>query len=235
MLHEVLPTKLFYFEDDDDLREMVASAFVQVGFDVTAVPSAEDALDAFDNAHFDLLITDYNLTNNTGGWLLSNAAARGHLTRTPALVLTSERRPAGVEACYKILRKPIAFTALLATISDALGAMLPAPVVYRGPAAAELELVHYVTSTSQDSQKAIRNLGRALKPFDASRFRLTIVDVAGGDSDDWYDGLEEDRVIVTPTLVRRKPGPKTWIIGTLSPIQAVEQMLVSALGDGKVA
>jgi CheY-like chemotaxis protein len=225
-----LTTKLLYVEDDDDLRDMVAGTFVQVGFEVTAVPSAEDALDALGKEHYDVLITDYNLTNNTGAWLLENAASKGYLRTTPALVLTSERRPAGVDG-YKLLRKPIAFTALLATISDALGAMLPAPVVHCGPAVAELELVHYVTSTSQDSQKAIRNLRRALKSYDASRFRLTIVDVASSNSDDWYAGLEADRIIVTPTLVRKKPHPKTWIVGALTPILPVEQMLAAVLGS----
>lgn len=224
-----LTTKLLYVEDDDDLREMIANTFLQVGFDVTAVASAEAALEALGREHYDVLITDYNLTNNTGAWLLEHAASKGYLRTTPALVLTSERRPPGVDG-YKLLRKPIAFTALLATISDALGAMLPAPVVHCGPDVAELELVHYVTSTSQDSQKAIRNLRRALRPYAASRFRLTIVDVASSNSEDWYAGLEADRIVVTPTLVRKKPHPKTWIVGALSPIQPVEQMLASVLG-----
>ena len=59
-------------------------------------------------------------------------------------------------------------------------------------------------------------------PYDASRFRLTIVDVAHGGDDAWYQSLEEDRIIVTPTLVRKSPGPKTWIVGTLAPNEVVE-------------
>ena len=43
--------------------------------------------------------------------------------------------------------------------------------------------------------------------------------------------LEGDRIIVTPTLVKKAPGPKTWIVGTLTPSDAVTQMLVSALGE----
>ena len=78
-------------------------------------------------------------------------------------MLTSERRPAGVDQ-YKVLRKPVDFGSLLATISDAVGQILPAAVVSVGaPRAAELELVLYVTSTSQESHKAIRNLHRALE------------------------------------------------------------------------
>ncbi len=231
---ERLPTKLLYVEDDDDLRDMVAGAFVDAGFDVTPSPSAEEALEHLGMAHFDILVTDYNLTGETGAWLLEKAAANGYLDATASFVLTSERRPAGVEG-YKVLRKPIDFAVLLTTIGEAVGQIAPGSILSVGaPRAAELELVLYVTSTSQESHRAIRNLHRALKPFDKNRFRLTIVDVANGDEDS-YESLEEDRVIVTPTLVRRIPGPKTWIVGTLSPIDAVEEMLVSVLGDPEVS
>jgi DNA-binding response OmpR family regulator len=226
-----LPTRLLYVEDDDDLRDMIALEFVDAGFDVTAVSSAETALEELQRSGYDILLTDYNLTGETGRWLLEQASLKGLLQQTAAMVLTSERSPAGVSG-YKVLSKPIDFGVLLATISDAIGRLLPAqPVVNLGaPPPAELELVLYVTSTSQDSHKAIRNLHRALKPYDPHRFRLTIVDVAHGGDDAWYQGLEEDRIIVTPTLVRRRPGPKTWIVGTLAPIDAVEQLLASAFG-----
>jgi hypothetical protein len=95
----------------------------------------------------------------------------------------------------------------------------------------ELELVLYVTSTSQDSHRAIRNLDRALRPYDRERYSLTMIDVANGGDDAWYQSLEDDRIIVTPTLVKKSPGPKTWIVGTLASNDAVAQMLLTALGD----
>jgi DNA-binding response OmpR family regulator len=231
MMLDRLPTKLLYVEDDDDLRDMIAGAFVDAGFEVSPVSSAEAALEELHGGHFDIVVTDYNLPNATAAWLLENASSKGYLKQTAVIVLTSERSPAGVPG-YQVLRKPIDFGVLLTKISDAIGRLHPsAPVVSLGaPQPAELELVLYVTSTSQESQKAIRNLHRALKLYDPSRFRLTIVDVANGGDDAWYDGLEEDRIIVTPTLVRKRPGPKTWIVGTLAPIDAVEQLLAAALG-----
>lgn len=226
-----LPTKLLYVEDDDDLRDMIAGELVDAGYDVTPFFSAEAALEELRTVHFDIVVTDYNLTAKTGAWLLQEASSMGRLEGTAAILLTSERNPPGVEG-YKVLRKPIDFGVLLSTISDAVGKILPAPVVNVGSVrAAELDLVLYVTSTSQDSHKAIRNVHRALKRFDSSRFRLTIIDVANGGDDAWYQSLEDDRVIVTPTLVRHKPGPKTWIVGTFTPSHAVEEMLASALGD----
>ena len=228
MLLTGLPTKLLYVEDDDDLRDMIAGAFVDAGFDVTPVSSAEAGLAQLEGAHYDIIVTDYNLSEETGAWLLEHAATKGFLERTAVIVLTSERRPPGV-AGFRVLRKPIDFGVLLSTISDAVRQIVPAPVVNIGAARAA-ELVLYVTSTSQESQKAIRNLHRALKPFDPKRFRLTIVDVAHGGDDAWYQGLEDDGIIVTPTLVRRSPGRNTWIVGTLAPIDAVEELLASVLG-----
>jgi CheY-like chemotaxis protein len=227
-----VPTRLLYVEDDDDLRELIAGTFVDAGFDVTAVPSAEAGLEELGVAHYDIIVTDYNLTGETGAWLLENASSRGYLTRTAAILLTSERRPSGV-APYEVLWKPVDFALLFSTIGKAVGGLpdvAPAATVEPLRTPAELELVLYVTSTSPESQKAIRNLRRALKPFDERRFRLSIVDVAHGGDEAWYRSLEDDRVIVTPTLVRKTPGPKTWIVGTLAPIDAVEQMLTSALG-----
>ena len=227
-----LPTKLLYAEDDNDLRDMVAGAFRDAGFDVTAVSSAERAIEELAAAHYDIIVTDYNLDAANGAWLLETASKKGHLHRTAVLVLTSERNPAGVSD-YQLLRKPIDFNVLLTKISDAVGQLVPDSSMATHGAArpAELELVLYVTGTSQDSQKALRNLHRALKPFDETRIQLAVVDVSKGGDDAWYQGLEYDRVIVTPTLVKKTPGPKTWIVGTLSPIEAVEQMLVSVLGE----
>ena len=75
-----LPTRLLYVEDDDDVREIIASALVDGGFDVTAESSAESALERLRTAHFDILVTDFNLTHETGGWLRPR---QGPVRRTP--------------------------------------------------------------------------------------------------------------------------------------------------------
>jgi len=226
-----LPTRLLYVEDDHDLRDMIADTLIEAGFVVTAVPSAEAAMTSLRGARFDILVTDYHLLGESGVWLLESATAAGLLEGTAAIMLTSVRRPPGAEG-YTVLRKPVDIGTLLDTISAAVGQTLPAAVVSPAPPRpAELELVLYVTSTSQESHRAIRNLDRALTPYDRARYGLTIIDVAHGGDDDWYQALEGDRIIVTPTLVKKAPGPKTWIVGTLTPIDAVAQMLHSALGD----
>lgn len=47
-----------------------------------------------------------------------------------------------------------------------------------------------------------------------------MIDVAnGGDRPARHESLEDDRIIVTPTLVKKSPGPKTWIVGMLAASQ----------------
>ena len=226
-----LPTRLLYVEDDDDLRDMVADMLVEAGFIVTPVPSAEAAMTSLRDARFDILITDHHLPGGTGVWLLESATAAGLLEGTAAIMLTSERRPRGAEG-YTVLRKPVDIVTLLDSIGAAVGRSLPSAWASPAPPRpAELELVLYVTGTSQDSHRAMRNLDRALRSYGPERYALRIIDVANGGDDAWYQSLEEDRVIVTPTLVKRSPGPKTWIIGTLASDDAVAQMLQTVLGD----
>lgn len=232
------PTKLLYVEDDEDLRGLVATALADNGYDVTEVGSAEDALDRLDGARFDALLTDYNLPGETGAWLLARASERGLLRQTPAIVLTSERKPHGVDG-FVVLRKPVDFALLLAALGDAVGQV---PVSSDTPAAAApgpiaLELVLYVTATSLESQKAVRNLHRVLRGFDATRVRLSVIDVAtiADDDETWSGALEDDRVIVTPTLVKRWPLPKAWIVGTLVRPEPVVELVASALGGSQHA
>ncbi len=225
-----LPTRLLYVEDDDDLRGMIAETLVDAGFVVTPVPSAEAAMASLRSARYDILITDYHLLAASGVWLLETATAEGLLGATAAIMLTSERRPAGAEG-YTVLRKPVDIGTLLDAIGTAVGPSIRAAVAIPAPVRpTELDLVLYVTSTSQESLRAIRNLDRALTPYDRARYSLTVIDVAHGGDDAWYEALEVDRIIVTPTLVKKAPGPKTWIVGTLTPNEAVKQMLLSTLG-----
>lgn len=225
--------KLLYVEDDQDFRELVAERFVRAGFDVTAVEDAQRALEELGGGQYDVVVTDYNLPVENGAWLLSNAASQGLLERTAAVVLTSEKHPAGVER-YRVLDKLIAIGTLLTNIAAALGERPAEARVRCGPTpVAELEIVLYVTATSQESHSALRNLRRALSRYDAALYRLTIVDVASAIDEEHCEQLEEDGVIVTPTLVVHKPGPKTWIVGSLAPIDAVETLLTSVLGRGR--
>jgi len=72
-----------------------------------------------------------------------------------------------------------------------------------------LELVLY-TSASETCQRALRTLERVLDKFDASQVSVTVRDLANAPASG-----DEDAVVFTPTLVKRGPGPRTWIVGNL--------------------
>ncbi|MGF1679990.1 response regulator [Photobacterium minamisatsumaniensis] len=58
--------KLLLAEDDQQLREVLVEALSLESFEVTACTSAEDALDAAANQHFDLALFDVVMSGMTG-------------------------------------------------------------------------------------------------------------------------------------------------------------------------
>lgn len=223
-------TKLLYVEDHEDLRELIAQALGDAGYDVTAVGAAEEALRELQAGTFDVLLTDYNLPGKDGAWLLARAEEGGHLATTAAVVLTSEREPRAVGETMT-LRKPVDLGVLIEALARALAAVAPeGERDAAAPADADVQLVLYVTGASQESQKAMRNLHRVLSRFDRSRIHLSVVDVTTIDQPA-SEQLEEDRVIVTPTLVKRAPLPRTWIVGSLVRTEPVREMVAIALGE----
>jgi hypothetical protein len=67
-----------------------------------------------------------------------------------------------------------------------------------------------------------------LQQHEEDRVQLTICDVASLD-DTQLERLEEDRVVVTPTLVRQHPTPRVWVFGDLSKVDAVEELIETGL------
>jgi len=68
-----------YVEDDEDIREGVASVMEAAHREIVAVPHAEAALALTDTARFDVLVTDISLPGMSGVEL-----ARVWLERDPA-------------------------------------------------------------------------------------------------------------------------------------------------------
>ena len=83
-----------------------------------------------------------------------------------------------------------------------------------------VELILYVSSQSARSFAAVRNIRNVLKRFKASRVKLTVCDL----SQDPAAGIE-DAVAFTPTLVRRTPGPRTFILGHVTNPELVMELL----------
>jgi hypothetical protein len=66
----------------------------------------------------------------------------------------------------------------------------------------------------------VRNVKKVLERFESSQVRLTICDL----SQDPSGGIE-DAVAFTPTLVRRTPGPRTFILGHITSPELLLELL----------
>ena len=91
-----------------------------------------------------------------------------------------------------------------------------------------VELVLYISSESQASIQAKRNLERLLQHFDASQVKFTLCDLG-------RDPLagEADRIAFTPTLVKRYPEPKMWVLGNLREAEILADLLRASGVDGR--
>ena len=70
--------RVLFVEDNDDVRELIAELLTEEGLDVIACDDAEAAERAFDEAGFDLVLTDISLPSMSGTEL-----ARRLLQRRP--------------------------------------------------------------------------------------------------------------------------------------------------------
>ena len=219
-------------EDDRDIRDMLATLLDLAGFQVHACASAECGLDALREGTFDLILTDYALPRHSGLWLLEHAENEGLLDGTPVLIVTAHPHVDGARK-YEVIQKPFDLDDLIERVryrvegdgprrrrapltpgngetGDGGSAECPEPV----------ELILYVSSRSTRSHAAVRTIRDVLKRFRSSRVRLTVCDLARDPA-----GGIEDSVAFTPTLVRRTPGPRTFILGHVTNPDLVLELL----------
>lgn len=111
-------------EDDDDLRDLLVTLLSISGFGAEACSTAEEALAALRTRPFDLVLTDYELPGETGGWMLRQASAEGLLTATPAVVVTGHPDPEDADD-FEIVGKPFDLDDLLARVRRHTGQRPP--------------------------------------------------------------------------------------------------------------
>jgi hypothetical protein len=71
-----------------------------------------------------------------------------------------------------------------------------------------LELALYVSPTSATCLRVRSVIEATLRAYDATRVLFEVLDVSRD-----TERAEEDRVIFTPTLVKRRPAPQAWFVG----------------------
>ena len=216
------PVSILLVEDDLGMRTAMHDGLVERGHAVTAVGSAEEALEHLRATRFGLLVTDYRLGGATGTWLARVAARSGQLDAPRVLLVTAYDDLPDAEG-LPIVHKPFDYDVFLAKVEQVLAAP-PSVRPLDVPLPAQRIAFTLYVNASPASERAMRTLRALVDAHRPDQIALTVVDVTRG----FDDRAEEDRIVVTPTLVKTFPGPRTWIIGDLERKEIVDRILAQA-------
>jgi DNA-binding NtrC family response regulator len=225
--------RILVVEDQEDVRRMLVTALEIDGHLVDEAANARDGLKRLQEARYNLVLSDYAMPGGTGTWMLTEAERRGLMEHTVALIVTAHP-DVGELAEVEVISKPIDLDRFLEQVRRLLAAPeghhVTKPSGRRSDRAPEhrAELILYVSAESAASLQARRNLDRLLARFDGSQIKVTICDLGR----EPHAG-EADRIAFTPTLVRRFPEPRMWVLGNLREADVVADMLRVAGVDAK--
>jgi DNA-binding response OmpR family regulator len=211
-------------DDDHAFGGFMLAALQTRGHTVEWAGGIVDAMAALYANRYDLVIFDLRLPEGSGLELLRDATEEGLLEGSAAIILTAHDfdEPDDI----RVFHKPFDLDPFLERMSEIIAASkqrrrakLKPPPPTRGlahdrsrpsPKVAKIELVLYVSASSEKCQKALRTIDRVLEQYDTSQVNFTVRDLSGVPA-----SADEDSVVFTPTLVKRGPAPRTWIVGNL--------------------
>ena len=237
-LHSTEPreTRILVVEDQEDVRRMLVTALEIEGHRVDAASNAADGLKRLSQARYNLVLSDYAMPGGTGTWMLHEASRLGLMDATVALIVTAHpevNELTGVE----VIPKPLDLDFFLEQVRRVLagggtgGSGGTEQGVRRGArrmAAHRVELVLYISSASPVSLQARRNLDRLLSAFDRSQVKFTVCDLVSNPRSG-----DADRIAFTPTLVKRYPEPRVWVLGNLKESDVVADLLTMCGVDAR--
>jgi DNA-binding response OmpR family regulator len=190
---------------------------------------------------FDLILTDYALPRHSGLWLLEEAESEELIQGTPVLIVTAHPHVES-RSGYEVIQKPFDLDDLIERVRQRMEgadtprrrrASLPPPARpgngFGGdePDCPEpVELILYISSRSPRSSAAVKTIKKVLERYSSSRVKLTVCNL----SENPTAGVE-DSVAFTPTLVRRSPGPRTFILGHITSPELLLELLADCEGD----
>jgi CheY-like chemotaxis protein len=226
-LNAELCGRILVIDDDRVFGGFMLAALESRGHDVDWAACINDGLASLYARRYDLAIIDLRLPDGSGLDFLRDATDEGLLEDTSAIILTGHdfEEPSDIRVFHKPLdldpfldRMGHIIAATKKRKSTSTGRTVHPPVIHRGlpfdrhrpRKNARIDLVLYTSASSEKSQRALRTIHRVLDNYDAHQVNLTICDLA-----DRPAQAEVDSVVFTPTLVKRGPGPRTWIVGNL--------------------
>ncbi len=89
-----------------------------------------------------------------------------------------------------------------------------------GDQPAPIELVLYVSPNSVPCTRAVRKMQELLERYDSRQVRFSVCDMTQEP-----EAAANDRIIFTPTLVKRSPPPHVWVLGDISKPEVVTDLL----------
>jgi CheY-like chemotaxis protein len=217
--------RILVVDDDRAFGGFMQAALETRGHQVEWATCVADGLSSLYAGRYELVIVDLRLPDGSGFELLRDAADEGLLHDTSAIILTGhdfDEPPSDI----RVFQKPLDLDPFLDRMADiiaqtkrrrAQGATRPSAnhraVSHdssRPGKGVKIELVLYTSAASEKCQKAIRTVSSVLERYNTAQVRFSICDLSGRPQ-----SAEEDSVVFTPTLVKRGPGPRTWIVGNL--------------------
>lgn len=200
------------------------------GYTVAVASTARVGLQRMRRERFDVVLCSEELAHHPTSWMLSLASDKA--PRATVLLANDGAEVPPYSENGTVLRKPLDLEDLLQVIDRLLAVGRVARPASRSShpprrllaekSAAMVQLALYVTESSAASRRAARNLERILADYDRSQITLKVFDMAKDRVD------ERDRVAFTPTLVKRAPAPRAWLLGDLRDRNAVAAMLQGA-------
>ncbi len=235
--------RVLVVDDDRVFGGFVMAALQSRGHEVEWAGCSADALSFLYTNRYELVIFDLRLPDGSGLELLRDATEEGLLENTAAVILTGHdfEEPDDI----RVFHKPLDIEPFLDRMGDivtaakrrrAVSRLKPPPPTRgvsfdhsgRSRRTSKIELVLYVSAASEKCQKALRTIDEVLQQYEAAQINLTVRDLSGKPS-----SADEDAVVFTPTLVKRGPGPRTWIVGNLDQPELLIDLLEMSGVDRK--
>jgi CheY-like chemotaxis protein len=216
----MISPRVLLVDENDDNRDMIALALEGEGYEVDRVALAAEALDCLRRRRYQLVLGHYGLPDKTAAALFKEAKQEGLLEETATLVMSGLPEPVGVDS-GQLIRKPLDLVRLIRQVHNVVGPPAPRARPARAGAGEPVELVLYVSLPWPSSLKAKRNLEKLLAGFEPSQVNVTICDLAQDPA-----RAEADGIVFSPTLVKRSPEPRAWVMGDLSDRRVLANLLL---------
>jgi CheY-like chemotaxis protein len=213
-------TSILIVEDQEDVRRMMVTALTMEGHQVEEAANGAEGLERLKQGRYQLVLSDYAMPGYTGSWMLREATRLGLLDHTAAVIITAHPEIEPVPGVV-VIPKPLDLDDFLEQLRKLLNPVADRERLPVEPARNyRVELVLYVSSAAAASRIAKRAVERVLAEFDASQVRYSVHDLVQEP-----DAGAADHITFTPTLVRRYPAPRVWLLGGIRDPLIVSDLL----------